>query len=237
VNGEEAFYSQGGSGAGGSVFLMVGTLAGSGTISAKGATNYYGYGAGGGGRIAIYRTNSTFTGTITAAAGLGAYPGGAGTVIQVSPVLISGTVQTTNGLPVVGASVGAVGVVSTLTRAAGDYSLVVPSGWSGTLSATKSGLIFSPASRSYVTIASDQTSQDFAGMPLSAPALELVSTNAAIRLQWPSLTNVQYMLQSSTNLVDWTNFGSVRTGTGNNLRTTIPATNIAPQFFRLSATN
>ena len=227
----------GGGGAGGSVYLVAADFAGSGSISASGATNSGGGGSGGGGRIAIYRTNSTFTGTILANGGGGTYPGGAGTVFQASPVIISGTITTTNGAAVVEATVGAIGIVTTTTGTNGEFSLVVPTGWNGSVVAVKSGMLFTPASRDYAAITSDQPGQDFLGIPLTAPALEMVETNSAVRLQWPSISGVQYMIECSTNLVDWTNFLPATPGTGNYLQTTILTTNAAPQFFRLSATN
>jgi len=68
ANGEGTFDS---GGAGGSIHLTVGTLAGAGTISAKGGdAGYFLSGGGGGGRIAMYYGSSTFSGTLSAAGGL-----------------------------------------------------------------------------------------------------------------------------------------------------------------------
>ena len=73
-------------GAGGSIHLTVGTLAGGGTVSAKGGdASYILSGGGGGGRIAIYYGSSVFSGAISTAGGLGganagAVCGGAGTL-------------------------------------------------------------------------------------------------------------------------------------------------------------
>jgi hypothetical protein len=80
----ESTYDSGG--AGGSVYLTVGTLAGGGTVLAKGGdASYVLSGGGGGGRIAIYYGSSVFSGVISAAGGLGgshasAHCGGAGTL-------------------------------------------------------------------------------------------------------------------------------------------------------------
>jgi hypothetical protein len=65
-----------GGGAGGSVRLLVGRLAGAGTLRANGGA---GGGAGGGGRIAVTYTTKTFTGSIQANASVGA---GVGTVYE-----------------------------------------------------------------------------------------------------------------------------------------------------------
>ncbi len=72
-------------GAGGSIWLIVGTLTGSGAISANGGAG--GNGPGGGGRVALAATNAAdflgFTGTASAYGGLGgAAASGAGTVYR-----------------------------------------------------------------------------------------------------------------------------------------------------------
>ena len=94
LGGNNAGHSSGG-GAGGSIYLTVGTLAGSGTVNADGGISDYGWsggGGGGGGRIAVEYTTKTFTGSISAIGGTGWANGGAGTVYTVqygkAPVLL-----------------------------------------------------------------------------------------------------------------------------------------------------
>lgn len=75
---------EGGGGAGGSIWLDVGSLAGSGMISANGAGSDQ-HGAGGGGRIAIYYATNAFTGNVRAYGGTPGdwtnhKTGGAGTI-------------------------------------------------------------------------------------------------------------------------------------------------------------
>jgi hypothetical protein len=72
-----------GGGAGGSIHIIAGTLAGTGSITANGGNaGYVLAGGGGGGRIAIYYGNSTFSGGLTALGGFStsANSGGAGTL-------------------------------------------------------------------------------------------------------------------------------------------------------------
>ncbi len=71
-----------GGGSGGSVYLTVGVLAGSGAISASGGNSGgVSAGGGGGGRIAVYYEDKTgYAGTITAVGGSGYVRGGAGTI-------------------------------------------------------------------------------------------------------------------------------------------------------------
>ena len=68
-----------GGGAGGSLWITVGELTGSGSITARGAASSSG-GGGGGGRIALYFTQNTFGGLLSAAGAVGNQVGGAGTI-------------------------------------------------------------------------------------------------------------------------------------------------------------
>jgi len=83
ANGESGKAS---SGAGGSIQVTAGALAGNGIIAADGGSaGVIGSGGGGGGRIALYYGNSTFSGAVSALGGLasGVFPGrsgGAGTL-------------------------------------------------------------------------------------------------------------------------------------------------------------
>jgi murein DD-endopeptidase MepM/ murein hydrolase activator NlpD len=47
------------------------------------------------------------------------------------------------------------------TDGSGNYSIPVPAGWSGTVTSYKSGYSFAPASRTYSSVLSNQTSQDY----------------------------------------------------------------------------
>lgn len=89
----------GGGGSGGSLYLTIGTLAGSGEISAIGgdAFTYFGElrgGRGGGGRIAVYYQNDQFTGRLSARGTTGS---GAGTVYKKGPGQTQGDLIIDNG--------------------------------------------------------------------------------------------------------------------------------------------
>ncbi len=82
ANGDPAPRS-GGAGAGGSLWLEVGSLSGGGVLQANGGERYP-FGAdtsGGGGRISLTTETSTFSGTIEAVGGAGVRVGGPGTVV------------------------------------------------------------------------------------------------------------------------------------------------------------
>ena len=86
-------------GAGGSIWLTAGTLAGDGVISVNGGGNGIGsqFSAGGGGRIAIYYNTCTFTGITSAYGGLGLPHGGAGTIYRKSANQPLGELLVDNG--------------------------------------------------------------------------------------------------------------------------------------------
>ncbi|HVV73827.1 MAG TPA: hypothetical protein VHI52_20350, partial [Verrucomicrobiae bacterium] len=86
-----------GGGSGGSIWLTVGTLTGSGSIAANGGSgNGYG-GGGGGGRIALEYGLNSFAGTVTAFGGSGSSSGGAGTIYLKPKSQASGQVLVDNG--------------------------------------------------------------------------------------------------------------------------------------------
>lgn len=81
AQGQSAYQNDQGGGAGGSLWLSVGELAGVGLISANGGDGESRHGGGGGGgRIAVYFASNHFTGTLTANGGVGTQYGGAGTL-------------------------------------------------------------------------------------------------------------------------------------------------------------
>ena len=51
------------------------------------------------------------------------------------------------------------------TNTAGNYSINIPYNWSGTITPSKPGYIFTPAYRSYETLTTDITNQDFEAIP------------------------------------------------------------------------
>jgi hypothetical protein len=58
------------------------------------------------------------------------------------------------------------GTFNTLAAdAAGNYSLTVSDGWSGTVTPSLGGYIFTPASRPYSTVTGDQANQDYGALP------------------------------------------------------------------------
>jgi RHS repeat-associated protein len=76
--------------------------------------------------------------------------------------IVSGT-TTVNGAPLAGVTLTATnGVTCTTSNASGQYSCIAPPGWSGSVTPTLGAYSFAPASRSYTSIATHQSAQDFA---------------------------------------------------------------------------
>jgi len=75
---------------------------------------------------------------------------------------ISGSVRTEQGIGLEGVTITFSEEEGTATTdAEGGYSHQVSYGWSGTATPSKTGHIFSPSSRTYTSVTSDQTDQDY----------------------------------------------------------------------------
>jgi len=212
ADGNPGLQDDSGGGAGGSVWIAAGQLIGAGMISATGGDgDLFGGGGGGGGRIAIYCPTNQFAGSFNVLGGSGANNGFTGTVFistNLGPVLtISGTITTTNALPVAGATVQALGVsgtITTTTDSAGNYALEVPSGWPGGAVTPSSGTnVFLPSYRSYNTTVKSVSNQNFTMFPSITPITSVLNDNTNLYVSWNGFAGVTYWPQWSTNLVDW----------------------------------
>lgn len=81
--------------------------------------------------------------------------------VYASTKTISGNISTSTGTPVSGVDVAFSGTTSVTTDASGNYSKYVAYGYTGTATPTKSGYTFSPTSRSYNNVVTNQTSQNY----------------------------------------------------------------------------
>jgi len=120
------------------------------------------------------------------------------------------------------------GVLKTVTAASnGNYSLVVPEGWSGTVTPSKAGYTFVPDSRTYNNVLASFSNQDYSVL-LPAPALQFPGQNQVINsttpaFNWSSVANAGHyeIVIANDNA-----FGSV-VETQNNI-TTLPFTPLNP---------
>jgi len=80
-------------------------------------------------------------------------------------VVISGSV-TSGASGLSGVTLTFTGGQTATTDAGGNYTLTLPSPWTGTVTASLAGYVFAPASRSYSAAVVNQTAQNFAATPV-----------------------------------------------------------------------
>lgn len=86
-------------------------------------------------------------------------------VPNVGPWVISGYVREPNNAPIAGVTMGGL-PGSVVTDASGFYYGLVPDGWNGTVTPSKVGYVFQPASRTYTHVIYDQDEgQDYVSVP------------------------------------------------------------------------
>lgn len=84
------------------------------------------------------------------------------TAQAVTPI-ISGRVTNGGGQGISGVLMTFSGVGTTVTDNQGYYAFAVTFGWSGSVTPSKTGYVFQPASRSYTPVGADQPNQDYVG--------------------------------------------------------------------------
>jgi hypothetical protein len=90
------------------------------------------------------------------------------------------------------------GTQTATADSSGDYSFDVPFGWSGTVTPSKSGYTFSPASKTYTVFTSDQTGQDYTVTSCTAPGSGTVNWSVAFG-SCPS--GAKFIIPSGLNVV------------------------------------
>ncbi len=117
-----------------------------------------------GNSLALFYSTRTDSGK---SRGFNSFEDGNSPVVEISyeTYTISGHVTTSdgNGLSGVAVSVGS-DIEGTVTDSSGYYELLVPPGWSGTVTVAKSDWGFSPSSRVYSSVSSDALSEDYAAI-------------------------------------------------------------------------
>lgn len=90
------------------------------------------------------------------------------TLISTSPPL---TISGSAGVP--GANISFTGGTPVTADSSGNYTLTVPYNWSGTVTPTLAGHVFSPASRSYTSLVSSQIDQNFTASTTTTRSIPL----------------------------------------------------------------
>jgi hypothetical protein len=161
-----------------------------------------------------------------------------GAAFVIAAPLISGTVRDTNGVPVAGVALQPGGGLSGFVTATdGQYSLPVLASWTGTVTPAKAGWVFVPGARAYTNLTANVTNQNYTLVETIASALSSRQQGTDCHVEWYGLSGVGYQPQSSTNLVNWTDYGSVRNGTNGPLWLNVPITSAPRMFFRIRSEN
>ena len=90
------------------------------------------------------------------------------------------------GNPVISGNVGVAGATlnytggSTTSDSFGNYAFIVPFGWSGTVTPSKAGYIFSPTKRTYSNVTTDLTTQNYTATPVNLISGNVGVTNVAL---------------------------------------------------------
>jgi len=79
------------------------------------------------------------------------------------PFTISGSTRAEDGKPISGVSISATGLSGATTDSAGNYSLTVDYGWSGTVTPSLGDYIWDPTNLSFNNVKSDLSNQNFVG--------------------------------------------------------------------------
>ena len=93
----------------------------------------------------------------------------------------------------------------------GLYSIPVPSGWSGTVTPSKTGYSFSPTSRSYTDVLANQADQDYSATDITAPSV-LYSWLADYNPSNSASVGFIFMFSKPVTGVDMADFSLYKTG-------------------------
>jgi hypothetical protein len=117
----------------------------------------------------------------------------------------------------------------------GSYSITVPPLWAGSVTPVGSGVIV-PSVRTYTALMGNAPGQDFV---ITTPAAFNLSGNQpggtnVVTFSWYGLSGAMYQLESSSNLVDWTPYGSPYIGGNAPVSVAVPPTDAPQLYFRLN---
>ena len=112
------------------------------------------------------KTGYTFTPATKSYSNLTTNQTGQDYTATLPPVAVSGSVKTASGTGVSGVLITFSNSGGTATTdGSGNYSINVPNGYTGTATPSKTGYTFSPTTRTYSNLTTNQTGQDYAATP------------------------------------------------------------------------
>jgi hypothetical protein len=259
ANGSDGRVDGSGGGAGGSLWISVDSIAGSGLVAARGgAGEPFLAGGGGGGRIAIYSPTQLFHGVLSASGGPGYRPGETGTVFlstdRIVPLLVVG--QSPSGIVTQAVSSIDVTFSAPLDASSIDATDVSFSGPGGLV--TNVALSLPEPARLQISFPAQSTLGTYTlvigqgiqsvyseSLPqphtLTVTLLQLGMVVASQRsgnsllINWVGAVGQTYQPLSSTNLVHWTAWGDpiLCTNSTAGLDLQIPLDASPKRFFKL----
>lgn len=120
------------------------------------------------------------------------------------------------------------GGLSSTTDTDGYYVIPLPWEWRGTVAPSLTDYVFEPSFRSY------DPAED-ADFRLALPPLFVTATSSTLRLEWQCAAGLNYWLQSSETLTNWTDCAGPFAGANSLMWFEINLTSQPKQFFRLRA--
>jgi inhibitor of cysteine peptidase len=193
------------------------------------STGFYLYGSGGT-NVGVASGSSPFT--LPAVATPGTYElrlfAGAYTLLATSnPITVVPLPTITGTLALGGSALSNVaiaatnGVTCTILTNAVTYSCTVPPGWSGSVTPSRGGVSFTPASRSYTNVTSNQTAQDYPATSTTTLSVSPTSVlaNSTVTATWsgtagPSGSNWMGLFKPGDPSTAFYNYGSSGTNLG-----------------------
>jgi len=100
------------------------------------------------------------------------------------PTFTIGGAVTASGNALAGVNFAATGASCTPSDGQGNYSCTVPQNWSGTITPTLSGYAFSPSSRTYSSVAANQTAQNYTATAVAGTAATFLGSDTATQGNW-----------------------------------------------------
>jgi hypothetical protein len=156
---------------------------------------------------------------------------------SISLPTISGTVTNANGAPQTGFLIQPNGgLTGAMTDINGNYSIGVPSGWSGTVTPSFGTNVFVPSSLSYTNVTALFTNQNYLIVNTVVPALTTGLSGSNLSVTWTGVSGVTYQVLWSTNLFNWQPLGNPILGTNGLMQILLPTGSNAASFYQLSAT-
>ncbi len=110
-------------------------------------------------------------------------------VVQLDPpptYTVSGTILLGGSAPLGGVTVSATGGYEAATNTSGQYSISVPYWWTGTITPSKAGFVFSPGTRDYANVSANSTGQNYTAWDITQEPqnISIEKTAAQIKISW-----------------------------------------------------